>query len=497
MTLLKIKNLSKSFSGVNVLKDINLDINAGEVHILAGENGAGKSTLIKIISGSYTSNTGTQMLLNGKKYEPKSTKESITEGIRVVYQELNLMEGLSIAENIYFENLPSSFSIVNKKILNTNTKELLKKIGLNISPNTLVSNLGIGQKQLIEIAKAISQKINILVLDEPTATLMPNEIERLFKIITELKNQGIAIIYISHRLQELMDIGDKISILRDGKLISTNKIKDMDLNAIISDMTGKNIENEFGFRSNLLKDKTVFEANNITTHTGVNNVSLKLQKQEILGIAGLVGSKRSELLRAIFGADKIEQGNINIKGKTVKINNPKKAVQNGICLVNEDRKSQGLVLDFECYKNITLTNLNDVSNDIKLVDKQKELEVFDTFHKKMNIKTSSPKKFVRFLSGGNQQKIILSKWLYRNSEIILLDEPTRGIDVGARSEIYNMLFDLTKAGKSLIVVSSDLHELTGICDRILVMSNGSISGELERKNFDNNKILHFAYQNYM
>ena len=497
MTLLKIKNLSKSFSGVDVLKDINLNINAGEVHILAGENGAGKSTLIKIISGSYTSNTGTQMLLNDKKYKPKSTKESIAEGIRVVYQELNLMEGLSIAENIYFENLPSRFSIVNKKVLNTNTKELLKKIGLNISPNTLVSNLGIGQKQLIEIAKAISQKINILVLDEPTATLMPKEIERLFKIITELKNQGIAIIYISHRLQELMDIGDKISILRDGKLISTNNIKDMDLNAIISDMTGKNIENEFGFRSNLLKDKTVFEVNNITTNTGVNNVSLKLQKQEILGIAGLVGSKRSELLRAFFGADKIEQGNINIKGKTVKINNPKQAVQNGICLVNEDRKLQGLVLDFECYKNITLTNLNNVSNDIKLIDKQKELQIFDIFHKKMNIKTSSPKKLVGFLSGGNQQKIILAKWLYKDSEIVLLDEPTRGIDVGARSEIYNMLFNLTRTGKSLIVVSSDLHELTGICDRILVMSNGSISGELDRKNFDNNKILHFAYQNYM
>ncbi len=493
--LLKLSNICKSFSGVKVLEGVNLNIRAGTCHVLAGENGAGKSTLIKMICGYHQPTSG-EMLLDNNLFLPKTPFDAISLGINAVYQELNLLPNLSVAENLFFDNLPrNTFGFVDKKKLYAQTKEALAQFDLDINPDTPVSQLGIAYMQMIEIIKALSKNGRLLILDEPTATLTPKEIEKLFAILKRLKAQGVTLIYISHRLNELKEIGDDISILRNGVVVKSCPINEISTEEMIKEMIGRQMEEEYPFDETIQIGETIFEAKNITTNK-IKNINISAKQGEILGIAGLVGAGRTEFLRAIFGADKKSTGELFINGERKIIKNPKDAVHCGINFVSEDRKHQGLVLDFEIFKNISLTTIKEYAKGGVL---EQDLERKDSNHYRdlLNIKSSSVEQKAVNLSGGNQQKVIFAKWLKAAGNILLLDEPTRGIDVGAKYEIYLLLNELAKQGKAIIVVSSDIHELMGICHRIVVMSNGEISGELMREQFDSTKLLSLSYQNYL
>ncbi len=494
-SILEFKNISIAFSGVVALDSVNLNINRGEVHVLVGENGAGKSTLVKILCGVYTHNKG-EMYFNGKLYRPQQPQDAIRAGIRIVYQEFNMLPYLSIAENIFFEKYPSKGGLVDYNALYKNTEKLMKEIGLDASPKDPVESLGVAQKELVQIAKAISLDSNILILDEPTASLTQKEIGRLFDIIRGLKKKGVTIIYISHRLQETLQIGDRVTVLRNGKKIETREVKDITIPEIVKMMVGRDIAAEYPFDASLQPGDEILRVENLIYHGGKSPISFSLRSKEILGIAGLVGSGRTETLRAIFGADKRLQGRICLHDKDVTINSPRDAVRNRIGFLTEDRKIQGLLLEMPCYANITITDLAQVSNK-NLLDDKKEHRFSKELIDQLDIRTPTDKQFVKFLSGGNQQKLVLAKWIFRKTDILLFDEPTRGIDVGAKYEIYQLLWRLASQGKGVIIVSSDLPELIGVCHRIIVFSNGKISGEVERAHFDQENLLSLAYKEYI
>ncbi|MDD5368408.1 MAG: sugar ABC transporter ATP-binding protein [Anaerolineaceae bacterium] len=493
--ILEIKGITKHFPGVTALNHIDLDIYEGEVHVLVGENGAGKSSLIKVLSGIYRPDEG-EILYSGKKYAPLTPRHAIQAGIRVVYQELNLLPYLSVAENIYFEKLPSRAGMVDFRRLNRDAQQMLADIGLTVSPRTPVELLGIAQKQLVEIAKALTEESKILILDEPTATLTSKEIILLFEIIKRLKQKGVTIIYISHRLQETFEIGDRITVLRNGSKVDTRSIHAVTVPEIVKMMVGREMASEYPFHADTGGGEAVFRVEGLSYQGNPNKVTFSAREGEMLGIAGLVGSGRTETMRAIFGADPKTSGHISLDSKELNIRQPRDAVASGICLLTEDRKGQGLVLDMACSVNISLASLSEVSRR-GLVLFQKEDEIADRYVKELSIKTSSTQKWARFLSGGNQQKLVLAKWLFRNCRVLIFDEPTRGIDVGAKYEIYQILWKLADLGKVIIVVSSDLPELMGICQRIIVFSNGKIAGEVMRSEFDQEKILSLAYQEYI
>ena len=493
--ILEIKGITKYFPGVTALNHVDLDIYQGEVHVLVGENGAGKSSLIKMLSGIYQPDEG-EILFSGNKYAPLTPRDAIKAGIRVVYQELNLLPYLSIAENIYFEKLPSRGGVVDFNKLNRDTQHMLDEVGLKLSPGTPINLLGIAQKQLVEIAKALSDESKILILDEPTATLTSKEIILLFEIIKQLQQKGVTIIYISHRLQEIYEIGDRITILRNGSKVDTRVISNVTVPEIVKMMVGRDMASEYPYHEEIKLGEAVLRVENLSFKGNPNKVSFSVSEGEMLGVAGLVGSGRTETMRAIFGADPKTSGKIYLDGQELNIHQPRDAVNSGICLLTEDRKGQGLVLDMSCGINISLANLSDVTR-YNLLDFKKEEEIADFFVKELSIRTSSTQKWARFLSGGNQQKLVLAKWLFRNCRVLIFDEPTRGIDVGAKYEIYQLLWKLAENGKVIIVVSSDLPELMGICHRIMVFSNGKIAGEVQRNEFDQEKILSLAYQEYI
>jgi len=493
--IIEIKGLTKHFPGVTALSNIDLDINQGEVHVLVGENGAGKSSLIKILCGIYQPDEG-EMLYCGNKYTPVTTQDAIKSGIRVVYQELNLLSYLSIAENIFFERLPSKAGLVDFNKLYRDAKSMLEEVGLKISPKTPVHMLGIAQMQLVEIAKALSGESKVLILDEPTATLTSKEIERLFGIIKSLKQKGVTIIYISHRLQETFEIGDRITVLRNGLKVDTRLTSEVTIPEIVKMMVGREMASEYPYQASVKVGAEVFRVEELVYKGNNNPVSFSVKAGEILGVAGLVGSGRTETMRAIFGADPKKSGKVFLDGKELVINQPKDAVEGGICLLTEDRKGQGLILDMSCNVNTSLANLAGVSHS-GLMEFRKEADVAARFVDELAIKTPSTNKWVRFLSGGNQQKMVLAKWLFRNCRVLIFDEPTRGIDVGAKYEIYMLLWKLVEQGKVIILVSSDLPELMGISHRIAVFSNGKIAGEVMRAEFDQEKILSLAYREYI
>lgn len=493
--IIEIQGLTKHFPGVTALDHVDLDIHQGEVHILVGENGAGKSCLIKILCGIYQADGG-KLFYNGKEYAPTQTQDAMKMGIRVVYQELNLLSYLSIAENLFFERLPSKSGIVNFNKLYKESEILLEKVGLKISPKTLVNQLGIAQMQLVEIAKALSAESKILILDEPTATLTSKEIDRLFDIIRRLKAEGVTIIYISHRLQEIFDIGDRVTILRNGQKIATKLVSEVSIPEIVKMMVGRDMESEYPYRESVIVGEEVFRVENIAFKGNKHPVSFSVKAGELLGVAGLVGSGRTETMRAIFGADAKESGRVFLDGRELIIHQPKDAVNGGVCLLTEDRKEQGLILDMDCSVNISLAHIQAVSRS-GLMNFQNEDEVAKKFINELSIKTPSHKKWVRFLSGGNQQKVVLAKWIFRDCRVLIFDEPTRGIDVGAKYEIYMLLWHLAELGKAIIVVSSDLPELMGISHRIAVFSNGKLVGDVMRNEFDQEKILSMAYKEYI
>lgn len=495
MNILELRNITKTFPGVVALDHVDLDIEQGEVHVLVGENGAGKSTLIKILCGIHVPDHG-DMRYAGAAYAPQNPLDAINQGIRVVYQEFNLLSYLSVAENIFFERLPQKAGWVDYRKLYRDTEELLTTVGLEISPKTPVGLLGVAQMQLIEIAKALSNESKVLILDEPTATLTTKEIDTLFGIIKQLQRQGVTIMYISHRLQELYEIGSRITVLRNGMRVGTHAIHDVSIPDIVKMMVGRSMEEEYPFDDHVTPQGEILQVKDIQYTGSPRKNSFSLKKGELLGISGLVGSGRTETMRAIFGADPKEHGSIIINGKEVTINNPRDAVNHGICLLTEDRKNQGLILDMPCSVNMTLTDLAQVSRK-GLLQKTAEADAANQLVTDLNIKTPSITQRARNLSGGNQQKVVIAKWLFRNTDILIFDEPTRGIDVGAKYEIYLLLWKLAAAGKAMIIISSDLPELLGICHRILVFSNGKIAGEVSRDEFDQERILSLAYQEYI
>lgn len=476
--LLKAENISKSFPGVKALDKVNLTIEGGKVHTIIGENGAGKSTLMKILMGILLPDEG-EILYKGVKVKLMSVQEAIKTGISMIHQELLPFPELSIAENIFMGNEPTSRipGWINKREMNKNAALLMDKLGAKVDVTRAMKELSIAEMQMVEIAKAISNQSEVIIMDEPTSALSNREIAILFSIIEELKQQGIAIIYISHKMDEIFKISDTITVMRDGKHITTCAINAIDQKKLISLIVGREINSIFDKKENTLGEVIL----SVTELTGekFKDINFNLRRGEILGIAGLMGSGRTEIVNSIYGLEKIVKGDIFINGKKVKIRSPKDAIKNSIGLVSEDRKKYGLVLGSSVKHNISLSSLEKCKNGLFLNLKE-ENEIANAQINKLNIKTSSSDQLANYLSGGNQQKIVIAKVLLNDADIIIFDEPTRGIDIGAKSEIYKLMTQLATEGKALIVISSELPEILGLSDRILVIREGEIKAELSQ-----------------
>lgn len=485
--ILEMRNITKQFPGVKALNNVNLKVKKGEVHVLVGENGAGKSTLMKILNGVYSMDSG-EIIYKGKKIEVKTPRDAQEAGISIIHQELNLIPKLSVAENIFLGREPiNKHGFINWKEIYTKTENLLKKLEIDVQPKTKVSKLGIAQQQMIEIAKALSFESNVIVMDEPTSALTEKEIDKLFNVIKQLKNSGVAIIYISHRLDEIKKIGDRLTVLRDGNYIGTYNVDDIDIDTIIQLMVGRKLDEKFPKEPTIILNE-ILEVKNLTQKNRLKNISFSLRRGEILGLAGLMGAGRTELARAIFGIDPIDSGEIYINGSKRSIRSPLDAIKNGIGLLPEDRRTQGLVHTMSVVENITLASIDNFIKKL-FINKKMEINIAQEYIKQVNIRTPSPLKKVCFLSGGNQQKVVLAKWLCANVEIIIFDEPTRGIDVGAKVEIYKLINNMAKNGKAIVLISSELPEILGMCDRILVMHEGKLNGEFSREEATQEKIL--------
>ncbi|MQB40624.1 sugar ABC transporter ATP-binding protein [Rhizobium sp. ICMP 5592] len=492
--ILKLEGIGKRFPGVVALKDVSIKIGRGKGHILLGENGAGKSTLINLLGGLFRPDDG-HILFDGKPYDPASPLEAFKAGIRVIHQELHPLSNLTVAENLLFEHLPRRYGLVNYKELNQRAAELLAEVGLDVAPTTLASRLSVAQLQLLEIAKALCYESKLLVLDEPTATLTSKEVDRLFEILKRLKSRGVTTLYISHRLEEIFEVGDDVTVLRDGQHVVTRPLAGLGIPQIVELMVGRTLSDHGVFRSDIAVSGEALGVSRLKVTRNSPELSFSVSKGEIVGIAGLVGSGRTEAVRAIFGADVKAAGEIRINGEPVEINSPKDAVAAGLCLATEDRKMQGLMLDMSCAQNTTITDLGKVSRN-GLIIRKAEDDHSQRLVRELRIKTPSIRQAVRTFSGGNQQKVVIAKWLFRGPKVLIFDEPTRGIDVGAKAEIYELLSKFAAEGKGVLVVSSDLPELISICHRIIVLSDGKIAGEISREQFEEGKILSLAYKEY-
>jgi len=487
--ILEIRNVSKSFSGVQVLSGINMRVRKGEVHVVVGENGAGKSTLMKIISGVYQKDGG-ELLFEGKPIEVKSIRQMQEMGISIIHQEFNLLPNRTIAQNIFLGREPvkkRGIPVIDIEEMNAKSRELLGFLGLNVDPRTRVSSLGIAQQQMIEVAKALSFKSKVLIMDEPTATLTRNEISKLFEIIRKLKNEGVSIIYISHRLEELKEIADTISVLRDGALVGTLDAKEATTDKIIKMMVGREITNQYHREFCTEVGEEVLRIDNLSSYR-FKNVSLKVHRGEIVGISGLVGAGRTELIKAIFGFDRFESGEVVLFGKKYRRLNTSMTTRLKVGLVPEDRKDEGVIVEMPIRENIVHASLSQLFKN-GILNKKTETETANKYVKELGIVTNSIDKHVMYLSGGNQQKVVVAKWLCAQCDLILFDEPTRGIDVGAREEIYEIMNALVKQGKAVLMISSDMPELLGLCDRIYVMKDGRITQEFSHSEATQEKLL--------
>ncbi|MCL2473141.1 MAG: sugar ABC transporter ATP-binding protein [Treponema sp.] len=492
--LLRAEHINKAFSGVPALKDVRFDLKFGEVHALLGENGAGKSTLVKIMSGVYTRDSG-DLFINGKKILHDLTPYSAqAQGIGIIHQELNLCPHLTVAENIFLNREFTTAGFLKNKQQNREAVKYLHSLNLDIDPDVQVSKLPVSKQQMVEICKTLSMNANIIIMDEPTSALTEKEIEDLFRVIAQLKNEGKGIIYISHRLEELSRIVDRCTILRDAAFVTTLNYAETSLNEIISHMVGRDLTEKFPRIDTERSDK-VLEVKNLSSPHGVGaqNVSFNLYRGEILAFAGLMGAGRTELVRAISGADKMSGGEIILEGKPVRIRSPNEAITQGFFCVPEDRKRHGLCVKMSLAENITLPNLDMVTR-FGIISRPMEVKKTQEMVQNLRIKTTGPDQYVRNLSGGNQQKVVVGKWLMRDARVLVFDEPTRGIDVASKIEIYNIINDLKKKGIGVIFVSSELPEVLGMSDRIIVMCNGRITAELVTKETNQEEILKYATQ---
>lgn len=489
MSLLDMKQIIKSFNGVEVLHGIDFSLRAGTVHALMGENGAGKSTLMKVLAGVHKCDDG-EIWLKGKKTEIQSPRHAQELGIAMIHQELSPVPEMTVAENIFLGREPRKGLFVDYKKMYTDTEKLLGEMKVRVSPRAKIGRLKVADQQLIEISKAISLNADIIVMDEPTSAITDQEVEILFKTIADLKKKGTGIIYISHKMDEIFRIADDITVLRDGTYVNSWEAKDIDNNTLIKNMVGRELNEIFPKIKVPAKD-VVMEVRHFTKENQFEDISFLVREGEILGIAGLIGAGRTELMNAIFGLEKPDSGEVFFEGKKVEIRRPSDAIRHGIAYVTEDRKNEGLVLEMGVGQNITIASMKTLSSGI-FIKRQEEKKTVDDQIRALRIKVHSPRQLVGKLSGGNQQKVVLAKWMMKNPKLLILDEPTRGIDIGAKSEIYKLMGEFVEKGNSIIMISSEMPEAMGMSDRILVLSNGRLSGELSREEFVQEDIMKMA-----
>ncbi len=484
--ILVLENVSKSFPGVKALDDVSFKIERGSIHALVGENGAGKSTMIKILAGIYHADKG-NVLLNGKPVNFKTPHDSIRTGIAVVHQEIKLAEPLTVAENMFIGNLIYKKGLVDWAEMRARARKIISELGIDIDVNAPVESLSVAKKQIVEICKAINHDVKLLIMDEPSATLSDRELEIMFDIIRKLKEEGITVIYISHRLDEVFKLADYVTVLRDGKHIDTLPIEKVNRDLLITLMVGRELGQEYP-KVKVEVGETVLEVKNLTRKGVLKDISFSVKKGEVLGISGLVGSGRTELARAILGIDKIDFGEVRVRGKKVNYKSFKEAIQDGLGLIPEDRKQQGLVQIFSVKRNICMVSIDKVIKK-GIVRNALETKYAEEYAKKLHVSTPTLDTQVQYLSGGNQQKVVIAKWMLQNSDILFLDEPTRGIDVGAKAEIYRLINGLVEEGKTIVLISSEMPEILGMCDRIVVLHDGIMTGELTREEASQEKIM--------
>ncbi|MGM9615626.1 MAG: sugar ABC transporter ATP-binding protein [Oscillospiraceae bacterium] len=484
--LIELKNITKIFPGVKALSDVCFTLYPGECHALCGENGAGKSTLIKVMTGAHQADGG-EYFIDGKPVHISSTQEGIALGVSCVYQELSIAPQLDVAKNLYIGNLPMKGKFIDHKKLYKDSAEILSQLGMNISPKTIAGDLSVGQQQMIEIGRALTRNARCIIMDEPTSSLSEAETETLFKIIDILQKRGIAIIYISHKLDEVMQLSDRITVIRDGQNIITMNTADATQEMLITNMLGRELDTMYDKQTIEFGD-TVLSVKNLTSPGVFENISFDVRAGETVGFFGLVGAGRSEIMRAIFGVDKYAEGSVTIGGEPLKPGNPSAAIEAGIGFCTEDRKKEGLMLRLSILLNMTLVKLPNISS-VGVIDRKKQKELGDHYVDAISIKTPSLAQLAGNLSGGNQQKVVVAKWLMMNPKVLIVDEPTRGIDVGSKAEIYSLLTELAKQGVAVIVVSSEIEEILGTCDRVITICEGKMTADYQAKGLEAETVL--------
>ncbi len=491
-TILDVENVSKSFPGVTALDHVSLNLRRGEVHALVGENGAGKSTLMKILAGVHQPDEGV-IRFKGEPIRFHDSTQARDAGIGIIYQELNLIPHLSVAANIFIGREPlTRLRTLDEKRMNIEAASILARLNVRIDPSIILNRLAISKQQMVEIAKSLSFDSEILIMDEPTSALTESEIDELFAVIHTLRSRGVAIIYISHRLEELKHIVDRITIFRDGRFVSTDPYDSITMEEIVSRMVGRKLESKFPSRQNIPTNDKLLEARGLTRRGILHDISFDLYRGEILGIAGLMGAGRSELARAIFGADHIDSGEVMIGGRRLSLRSPADSIKAGIAYLSENRKEEGLAVKMQLAQNVTMANVQEVSRSFGIISRAKELKVSQKYVDDLMIKTPSLTQIVNNLSGGNQQKVVVAKWLFCDSNILIFDEPTRGIDVGTKYAIYELIERLARSGVGIIMISSELPEIMGMTDRILVLHEGRLKATLVTKDTTQEEILNYA-----
>ena len=486
--LLEVRALKKSFNGIEVLHSVDFEVQAGKVTALVGENGAGKSTLMKILMGEYTADSG-EIRLEGKQVQFTSPHQALTSGISMIFQEMSPFPELTVAENIYMGREPCRFGFLKKKEQRRMAEQKLKELGVNLDADRKVKTLTVSELQLLEITKAVSYDSKVVIMDEPTSSLTDSEVSLLFQMIETLKKKQVAVIYISHKLDELFRIADQICVLRDGKMISSRPVSEVNREVMISEMVGRTMDQIYPTVEKTIGE-TIFRVENLTRRGVFEDISFEIKKGEILGIAGMVGSGRTEVAEALFGVEKYQSGRIYLNGKEIKIGNTRDAIHCGMALIPEDRARCGLNLRGTIKANMCTTILDQIGKGKGLIaNKRAEKQKTEEMSQKMRIKMNSIEQLAMYLSGGNQQKIVVGKWLLTEPEIVMMDEPTRGIDVGAKYEIYQLIKQLAKEGKAVLIISSEMTELLGICDRILILREGRLVGEMDAKEATQEKIM--------